>query len=225
MPETRTIGEILRDSAAGRLENILAESRKPYDLIGSAERLFNLLEGRGIEFIVVGGIAMLQYVEGRNTRDVDLIVHPSATHQIPELVVLSEDQDFARADFHGVLLDFLKTSNPVFEEVRSNHSALLRFGNRDVRVATPFGLFLLKCYALPSLYRQGEFRRADLYEDDLLGLLRGFEIDEEAAFARLAPHMLATDIASIRDIVRDIRSRLAKSFERGRPSIVKPAPD
>lgn len=88
MPETRTIGEILRDSAAGRLENILAESREPYDLIGSAERLFNLLEGRGIEFIVVGGIAMLQYVEGRNTRDVDLIVHPSATHQIPELEVL-----------------------------------------------------------------------------------------------------------------------------------------
>lgn len=214
MAETRTIGEILRDSAAGRLEHILAETREPYDLIGSAERLFDLLERRKIEFIVVDGIAMLQYVEGRNTRDVDLIVQPSATERIPDLVLISEDRDFARADFHGVLLDFLKTSNPVFEEVRANHSAPLRFGNREVRVATPLGLFLLKCYALPSLYRQGEFRRADIYEDDILALLRGFEIDEEAVFARLAPHMLATDIASIRDIVRDIRTRLAKSLKR-----------
>lgn len=215
MAETRTIGEILRDSSAGRLEHILAETREPYDLIGSAERLFDLLESRKIEFIVVGGMAMLQYVEGRNTRDVHLIVQPTATEWIPELVLISEDQDFARADFHGVPLDFLKTSNPVFEEVRSKHSAPVRFGNREVRVATPFGLFLLKCYALPSLYRQGEFRRADIYEDDLLALLRGFEIDEETVFARLAPHMLATDIASIREIVSDVRSRLAKSLQRG----------
>lgn len=215
MAETRTIGEILRDAAAGRLEHVLAENREPYDLIGSAERLFDLLESQKIEFIVVGGIAMLQYVEGRNTRDVDLIVQPDATKRIPELAVLSEDRDFARADFQGVLLDFLKSSNPVFEEVRARHSELLRFGNRELRVATPFGLFLLKCYALPSLYRQGEFRRADIYEDDLLALLRGFQIDEEAAFAKLAPHMLVTDIASIREIVSDIRSRLAKSLQRG----------
>lgn len=215
MAQSRSIGEILRDADAGRLENILREDREPYDLIGSADRLFDLLTSRDIPFIVVGGIAMLQYVDGRNTRDVDLIVAPDAAELVPEFVVTSEDGDFVRADFDGVQLDLLKTSNPVFELVKTRFARQCRFGDREVSCATPEGLFLLKCYALPSLYRQGEFARADIYEGDLLALLRSFSIDVQTTLALLSPHVLATDVAAIRDIVSEIQEWLAKSAERG----------
>lgn len=79
--ETRAIGEILRDAAAGRLGHVLAEERREYDPIGSAARLFALLDRRGIAYVFVGGIAMLQYVGGRNTEDIDLIVAPSAVRR------------------------------------------------------------------------------------------------------------------------------------------------
>lgn len=215
MTESRSIGEILRDAEAGRLENILADEREPYDLIGSAERLFELLESRGVLFVVVGGIAMLQYVEGRNTRDVDLIVGPQIASQVPELTLLSEDGDFARASFHGVQLDLLKTSNPVFALVRTRYASDREYSNRHVQCATPQGLFLLKSYALPSLYRQGDFARVDLYEGDLLALLRRYPIDEDEILKELGPHMLETDIKTIRDIVREIRERLSRTIERG----------
>ena len=34
-------------------------------LLDAVDRLFGLLEDRGIEYLLVGGIALLQYVEGR----------------------------------------------------------------------------------------------------------------------------------------------------------------
>ena len=108
MPQSRSIGEILRDAEAGRLENIFAEEHEPYDLVGSAERLFDLLDERKIDYVLVGGMAMLQYIDGRNTRDVDLIVEPGIVTALPELIVSSEDRDFARADFAGVQLDILE---------------------------------------------------------------------------------------------------------------------
>lgn len=37
-----------------------------------------LLEGRWIPFVVVGGIALLQHVRGRNTEDIDLIISSEA---------------------------------------------------------------------------------------------------------------------------------------------------
>jgi hypothetical protein len=41
-------------------------------LIETVARFFALLCERRIEYVLVGGIATLQYVEGRNTEDIDL---------------------------------------------------------------------------------------------------------------------------------------------------------
>lgn len=215
MPEKRSIGEILRDAEAGRLENVFADEREPYDLVGSAERLFDLLDERGVAYVLVGGMAMLQYVDGRNTRDVDLIVEPETTQLISELVVTSEDKDFARADFSGVQLDLLKTSNSIFNLVRNEYAMNVTFGARTIECATPEGLVLLKLYAIPSLYRQGAIARADIYEGDILALFRAYPIDEASLIATLQEEMLATDIAAIREIVRDVRNRIARSTEHG----------
>lgn len=59
---------------------------------------------------LVGGIALLQYVEGRNTDDIDLIMTLSSLERIPELVVESCDADFARGNFGDLSVDVLLTS-------------------------------------------------------------------------------------------------------------------
>jgi len=208
--ETRAIGEILRDAAAGELANALGESRAPYDLIGAADRLFATLEKQEVPCVLVGGIAMLQYVEGRNTRDIDLIVEPERLSRIPELVVAERDRDFARAHFDGIQVDLLFTANPVFELVMKRHTGTRKFADRAVRIATPQGMLILKLYALPSLYRQGEAVRAAIYEADVTGLLQLPDVEAPLALDALRVHLLPTDLAELERIVDDIRGRAGR---------------
>ena len=49
--------------------------------------LFRLLAERRVDYLLVGGLAMLTYVKGRNTKDVDLLLSLEASHQIPELEI------------------------------------------------------------------------------------------------------------------------------------------
>ena len=51
----------------------------------AVDRLFDLLEQRKVDYLLVGGIALLQYVDGRNTEDIDLIVAVSALERLPEV--------------------------------------------------------------------------------------------------------------------------------------------
>lgn len=210
MSETRAIGEILRDAAAGNLAHVLAEDRTGYDPIGSAERLFALLDGRGIGYVLVGGIAMLQYVAGRNTEDIDLIVAPAANRLLPELKILSRDKDFGRASFEGIQVDLLFTANKLFDSVRTRHAQTLAFGSTRVVTATPEGLLLLKLFALPSLYRQGNTHRASIYESDIEGLLGLDEVELDSVWSQLRPHLLASDIEELRNIVKEIQARKSR---------------
>jgi hypothetical protein len=215
--ESRSIGEILRDAEAGRLENILADERDPYDLIGSAERLFELLHERGIDYVLVGGIAMLQYVEGRNTVDIDLILREDALKQLPEFALSSRDRDFARAAFEGVRVDLLFASNDVFRRVQAQHTQSVRIGGEDINIATPQGLLVLKLFALPSLYRQGENVRAAFYEADIAALLETGQANPTEALAELGPHLLATDIRELRRVLNELPER-GKGFSAESPS-------
>lgn len=210
MTETRAIGEILRDAAAGNLAHVLAEERTGYDPVGSAERLFALLDRRGIAYVLVGGIAMLQYVAGRNTDDIDLIVAPSAVRLVPELQIVSRDKDFGRASFEGIQVDLLFTANKLFDSVRARHAQTLTFGSTRVVTATPEGLLLLKLFALPSLYRQGNTHRASIYESDIAGLLALGEADLDSVWSQLRPHLLDSDIDELRKIVSEIEARKSR---------------
>lgn len=210
MTETRAIGEILRDAAAGNLAHVLAEERTGYDPVGSAERLFALLDRRGIAYVLVGGIAMLQYVAGRNTEDIDLIVAPSAVRLVPELQIVSRDKDFGRASFEGIQVDLLFTANKLFDSVRARHAQTLTFGSTRVVTATPEGLLLLKLFALPSLYRQGNTHRASIYESDIAGLLALGEADLDSVWSQLRPHLLDSDIDELRKIVSEIEARKSR---------------
>jgi hypothetical protein len=184
------------------------------DLMEAVSRLFKLLHERKVEYLLVGGIAILKYVDGRNTEDIDLIMALSSLEKLPELQVEDRDDDFARASLDGLRVDLLLTSNPLFEKVRLRYATTQRFIEQDIPCATVEGLLLLKLYALPSLYRQGNFSRVALYEGDISTLMHDYRPPLEPLFEELRSHLNATDLAAVRKIVGEIQERIERFDKR-----------
>jgi hypothetical protein len=179
-------------------------------LLQSVDRLFTLLSERQIEYLLVGGIALLQYVEGRNTEDIDLIMAVSSLRDLPEITVLSQDADFARGKFDDLKIDILLTSNPLFARVQQDYATSQQFTEHQIPCATVEGLLILKLYALPSLYRQGNFARVGLYENDIATLLHDYRSNLEPLFEELTACVSETDLISLREIVAEIQQRIQR---------------
>jgi hypothetical protein len=175
--------------------------------------LFTLLGERGVAYLLVGGIAMLRYVEGRNTEAVDLLMSLPSVKQLPEIVIEEQSEYFVRGRFRSVRVDVLLTANAVFAEVQQSFGTRHRFAELDVPTATPAGLILLKLYALPSLYREGLFDRVSVYEADIASLIQRHQRDVAPLLQRLQPHLEAGDWHELQEIVRDIQARIAR-FEQ-----------
>src|SRR5262249_54041909 len=164
-------------------------------LLEAVARLFSLLHERQIDYLLVGGVAMLQYVQGRNTEDIDLIISVSSLQALPEIALTSQENNFARGTFATLQIDFLLTCNPFFAMVQRRYAAIKPFRERDILCATVEGLLLLKLYALPSLYRQGNFACVGLYENDIATLMHDYRPNLDPLFEELEPHLSASDIA------------------------------
>lgn len=184
-------------------------------LIATVNQLFEVLSTNHISYLLVGGIAMLTYIEGRNTQDIDLIMHRHDLDDLEHLIITDKDRNFIRADYQGLQVDLLLTQNPLFEQVQQQYKTEIQWGDRSIPCATPEGLIILKLYALPSLYRQGKFDRAALYETDILQLAYNYNIPLEPAIEKVDPHVIATDRSEIRNIARDIEQRMQR-MERAR---------
>lgn len=208
------IGRVIRNAVIFDFKNSLGGAVNTDNLLQTVARLFALLEERRIEYLLVGGVALLQYVEGRNTEDIDLIMDIASLKKLPELKVTSQDENFARGKFGDVRIDILQTRNPLFENVRRQYAAKQHFAERDIPCATVEGLLLLKMHALPSLYRQGNFARVGLYENDIATLVHQYHPSLEPLFTELAAHMSETDLQSVRTIVNEILQRIER-FEQG----------
>jgi hypothetical protein len=89
------------------------------------------------------------------------------------------------------------------------------FGGLSIRTVTVEGLVLLKLYALPSLYRQGNFDRVNIYESDVTLLLMNYPVDLEALVQLLSKYLLESDLLEVRETVTAIQARLQR-FERSR---------
>jgi hypothetical protein len=175
-------------------------------LKASVAALFQQLEEQRVDYLLVGGVALLSFIEGRNTQDVDLLIEPAAIGSVAwngRIV----DADFGKASFGGVEVDLLLTTNPLFLDVWRNERTRATFGGREVPTTTREGLLLLKLYALPSLYRQSKLARAALYETDVLMLHQNANVDDEALLRRLKPHLPEHDIDELGKILEEQRSR------------------
>ncbi len=209
------IGEVVRNAIVFKPANHQEPSVNSDFLIETVARFFSLLRERQIEYVLVGGIALLQYVEGRNTEDIDLIMAVSSVEQMPELIVTTRDQDFARGKFGDLKVDVLLTSNPLFDHVRKSYTATRHFVEQDILCATVEGLILLKLYALPSLYRQGNFTRVGLYENDVATLLHAYSPPIERLLEELVPYLSESDIAQVKQIIHEIQQRISRFEDRG----------
>jgi len=202
------IGNVIRNAVAFNVRNWAGGMMNSDSLIQSVQDLFSVLEQRKINYVLVGGIALLHYVEGRNTQDLDLLMSLSSLEKLPELIVSSQDMYFVRADYGGLQIDILLTQNPLFKKVHSKYSKVQRFLDRNIPLATVEGLLLLKLYALPSLYRLGSFARVGIYENDVATLLHYYQPNVPILLAELSKYVNETDLAEIRSIVTDIQNRI-----------------
>lgn len=207
------IAEIVRNGFIFDLKNWGGEAMNEDNVKATVEHLFSLLNERHVHYVLVGGVALLQYVEGRNTQDIDLIMALSSLERLPEIELTERDENFARGTFEGLQIDILLTRNPLFAFVRQQHASPAVYAESTITTATVEGLILLKLYALPSLYRQGDFARVGIYENDVATLLHAYRPNVEALLIELEPFVNTSDLQEIREIVKDLQTRFSR-FEK-----------
>jgi len=204
------IGDVIRNAVVFNIKNWLGGMMNSDSLIQSVQDFFTLLEQRKIDYVLVGGIAILHYIEGRNTQDLDVLMAVSSLEKLPELQVSSRDMDFVRASYNELQIDVLLTQNPLFRKVHSQYSKVEKFLDRKIPLATVEGLLLLKLYALPSLYRQGNFARVGIYENDIATLLHDYRPDVSALLTELSQYVNESDLAEIKGVVSDLQKRIQR---------------
>ena len=207
------IGNVIRNAIVFNVKNWDGGMMNSDSLIQSVQDFFAILEQRKIDYVLVGGIAILYYVEGRNTQDLDLLMALSSLEKLPELKILDQDQNFIRANYNELQVDLLLTQNPLFNKVHGKYSKIQKFLDRNIPLATVEGLLLLKLYALPSLYRQGNFARVGIYENDIATLLHYYQPDVPSLLIELSKYVNKNDFTEINGVISDIQNRI-KRFKK-----------
>ena len=85
-------------------------------LLRTVDRLFEELDSSGVPYLLVGGIAMLTYVEGRNTEDIGLIMRRPDLLNFEQMMIAEESRDFVRANYQGLQVDLLLTQNALLNK-------------------------------------------------------------------------------------------------------------
>jgi len=93
-------------------------------LLTDVSELFHLLHSRKVNYLLVGGIALLQYIEGRHTKDIDLIVAFQDLERLPEIEIKTHDDDFAQGYYKNLPVDFYLTRNLLFQKVKRHYATM-----------------------------------------------------------------------------------------------------
>ncbi|MGE0101627.1 MAG: hypothetical protein AB7H86_07880 [Blastocatellales bacterium] len=208
------IGNVIRNAVVFDFKKSRGEAVTDDNLIQTVDELFKLLDERRIDYLLVGGIAVLQYTEGRNTQDIDLIMAVSSLAKIPEIEVIERNPDFIRGRFKSLQIDLLLTTNPLFDRVMTDYATKQNFIESSIRFATVDGLLLLKLYALPSLYRQGSFARVGIYENDVATLMQLYRPDIVPLLGELKKYLDDTDFEAVNEIADEIQQRITRFQQR-----------
>jgi hypothetical protein len=169
--------------------------------------LFRLLAERRAPYLLVGGLAMLTYVNGRNTKDVDLLMSMMTLRQIPELVLEDQNNYLARAKFRSVHVYILLTPNPLLKIVAEKFATKHRFDEMEIPAASVEGLIVLKLYALPSLCRQKDLDRAAIYETDITMLIANHSPNLEPRAALASRQVELGDKKELEKIILECSER------------------
>lgn len=138
----------------------------------------------------------------------------SDLNNLPEIIITNQNRNFARGTYESIQIDVLLTTNKLFKLVREKYATDRLFGGKNIRCATVEGLLLLKFFALPSLYRQGDFNRISIYEGDITQLMLNYDVDLPKIFKILGKHLLATDIKELEETTLDIQRRIKRFYRQ-----------
>ncbi|MGB9673813.1 MAG: hypothetical protein ACPL3P_06705 [Anaerolineales bacterium] len=217
LSDSGQIGEIIQNAHTFNPRNWQGNPMTSNPLISSAQKFFEILEQRQIKYILAGGIALLYYIEGRNTQDINLLMAISALEKLPELEIYDQDMYFVRAKYNELHIDILLTQNPLFKKIYDQYSKEVVLLNHQISIATIEGLLLLKLYALPSLYRQGNFARVAIHENDIAVLIYYYKPNIESLLTELVSYLSNTDLAEIKNILAEIQTRTQRFEKRNHP--------
>lgn len=187
-------------------EKPASEPRLSDDLL----QLFTLLKSRGVRHVLVGGVAMLKYIDGRNTDDIDLLMSVESLAKLPEIKIEDRNPDFAKGRFRSIRVDLLLTSNPVFKLVQDKYATTHRFHELEVPCATVEGLILLKFFALPALYLADDLQRVALYETDITMLSQRHGTALRPLLSVLQQHVDPAQHQELQRIAAEIEQRVAR---------------
>jgi len=204
------IGQVIYEATAFDPKNWTGAAVRPDAMPAAVRKLFMLLNERQIDYLLVGGIALLQYVALRNTKDIDLIIAATALKKLPEILLHDQNMFFASGMFESLPIDFLLTKNSLFKRVQTKYAVLRDYDGQMIRSATVGGLLLLKLYALPSLYRQANFARVGIYEGDILALMSVYKPSMDSLLDELSKHLSESDLLEVRTIVAEIQHRIER---------------
>lgn len=185
------------------------------ELNQDAEHFLEALRIYQIDSVLVGGLAMLNYVAGRNTEDMDLLVVPKSLDVLPAFTIHDENLFFARANYKNLQIDLRYTTQPLFDYIYKNERQSAEYDGTHLEVATVQGLMLLKLFALPSLYRQGDFAKVGLYENDVATLLQHYQPDRALLKEILQTYLSADEYTEIEHILEELQQRIHR-FEQKR---------
>lgn len=191
-----------------------ASSQPTMPVPQDAMDLFQLLHERQVDFLLVGGMAMLTYVKGRNTRDVDLLVSLAALSKMPELKIEDQKEFFARGKFRSIQVDLLLTKNPLFKIIAEKYATTHRFAEWEVPAANAEGLIVLKLHALPSLYRRFDMDRAAVYENDITMLIARYSPVLEPLTAMASQYAEPGDKKELQKIISECCERAKRLQQR-----------
>ncbi len=175
-------------------------------------KLIELLENKGIDYALVGGVAMMALApNARATDDYDFIGRQSDFESVSELLKVSSDKNFGRYRHNATIVDTLFVENPVFAHAWKNYQADCVIADKKIRSLNPSGIALLKLYALPSLYLQSQHIRVATYEQDLeILFIVDPEINEDALLKFLSKYLADSQIAELKNTCEDIRRKLSR---------------
>ncbi len=175
-------------------------------------KLIELLENKGIDYALVGGVAMMALApNARATDDCDFIGRQSDFESVSELSKVSSDKNFGRYRHNATIVDTLFVENPVFAYALKHYQADCVIADKKIRSLSPSGIALLKLYALPSLYLQSQHIRVATYEQDLeILFIVDPEIDQDALLKFLSKHLADSQITELKNTCEDIRRKLSR---------------
>ena len=175
------ICQSIYDANAYNIQNWQKGFPIDYDMLPDLVLKFlKLLEDLKVDFCIVGGIAYLAYIQDRNTKDLDILISVAELDKIIDYVeVTNKDANFTNTKFEGMSIDFLKTSNALFNYVKAHEMTAYNFTEGLYPIATINGLILMRFDAIVDLYQKARFDKIDRYEWDLATLTRHYQIDWE----------------------------------------------